>query len=87
MSSESFDVSLMVWLLRHFTDLDIQDGLPLEHMQLPEADISRIKYYRNYIVHSDCGKVTDTKFVEIRNCLVEVYFTVKTKVKCLYRYD
>ncbi|CAG2234019.1 unnamed protein product [Mytilus edulis] len=80
-SSETFDVSLMVCLLRHFTDLDIHDGLPLAHIHTPEADVSRIKYYRNYIVHSECGKVTDTKFFEIWNCLVEAIRRLSSELK------
>lgn len=67
-----FDVSLMTCLLRHFAELDIQDSLPVETFETPAADISRIKFYRNYIVHSESGKVTETKFSEIWNCAVKV---------------
>ncbi|CAG2216435.1 unnamed protein product [Mytilus edulis] len=52
-SSAMFDVSLMVCLLRHFTDLDIHDTLPMESIHTEAADICRIKFYRNSIVHSD----------------------------------
>ncbi|CAG2231640.1 unnamed protein product [Mytilus edulis] len=70
-SSDMLDVSLMACLLRHFTDLDIQDKLPLETIHTTDADISRIKIYRNYIVHSECGIITENRFSEIWNCVVE----------------
>ncbi|VDI17281.1 Hypothetical predicted protein [Mytilus galloprovincialis] len=70
-SSDKFDVSLMVCLLRNFTDIDIQDSLPLETIHTSAADISRIKFYRNVIVHSDSGKVTENKFSEIWGCVAE----------------
>lgn len=63
---------LMVCLLRHFSDLNIQDTLPSEQLHNSGADISRIKYYRNYISHSYNGKVTENTFTEIWNCAVEV---------------
>lgn len=67
-----FDVSLMACLLKHFTDLHIQDGLPVETNRTVAADISKIKFYRNYIVHSNNGKVTENKFSEIWSCVAEV---------------
>ncbi|VDI67110.1 Hypothetical predicted protein [Mytilus galloprovincialis] len=71
LSSEAFDMPLMVCLLRHFSDLNIQDTLPSEQLHNAGADISRIKYYRNYISHSYNGKVTENTFTEIWNCAVE----------------
>ncbi|XP_063405751.1 uncharacterized protein LOC134689715 [Mytilus trossulus] len=80
-SSDKFDVSLMVCLLRHFTDLDIQDRLPLETIYTTAADISRIKFYRNYIVHSDSGEVSEHTFSEIRNCVVEAILRLVPDLK------
>lgn len=73
MSSDNFDITLMTCLLKHFTDLDIHDSsLPVKNINTAAADISRIKYYRNYVVHVANGKVTEAKFTEIWNCAVEV---------------
>ncbi|CAG2184439.1 unnamed protein product [Mytilus edulis] len=80
-SSDMFDVSLMVCLLRHFTDLDIQDGLPLETSLTLAADISRIKCYRNYIVHSDGGKLTVNKISEIWSCVAEAIIRLAPDLK------
>lgn len=76
-SSDMFDVTLMVCLLRHFIDLDIQNSLPLDTNLTMGADISRIRFYRNYIVHSDSGKVTGNKFSEIWICVAEVILQLK----------
>lgn len=67
-----FDVSLMVCLLKNFTDSDIQNSLPLETTITTAADISRIKFYRNYVVHSASNKVTGNQFSEIWSCVAEV---------------
>ncbi|VDI03181.1 Hypothetical predicted protein [Mytilus galloprovincialis] len=80
-SSDMFDLSLMVCLLRHFTDQSIQDGLPMEHIQTIGSDISRIKFYRNYIVHSDCGKVNEIQFTQIWNCIVEAILRLTPDLK------
>ncbi|CAG2216424.1 unnamed protein product [Mytilus edulis] len=76
-----FDVSLMVCLLRHFTDLDIQDSLPMETIHTDAADISRIKFYRNSIVHSDNGKVNENKFSEIWKCVAEAIHRLAPDIK------
>ncbi|CAC5410652.1 unnamed protein product [Mytilus coruscus] len=80
-SSDKFDVSLMVCLLRNFADLDIQDSLPVETIQTVAADISRIKFYRNSIVHSDSGKVNENKFSEIWNCVAEAILRLVPEIK------
>ncbi|XP_063407053.1 uncharacterized protein LOC134690860 [Mytilus trossulus] len=76
-----FDLSLMACLLRHFTDFDIQDSLPLETIHTDAADISRIKFYRNSIVHSDSGKVNVKKFWEIWNCVTEAILRLAPEMK------
>ncbi|VDI47760.1 blast:Ankyrin-1 [Mytilus galloprovincialis] len=80
-SSDMFDVSLMVCLLRHFTDLTIQDSLPMETIHTEAADISRIKFYRNSIVHSDSGKVNENKFSEIWKCVAEAILRLAPDIK------
>ncbi|XP_071141832.1 uncharacterized protein [Mytilus edulis] len=80
-SSDMFDVSLMVCLLKHLTDLDIQDSLPLETFQTIAADISRIKFYRNFIVHSKSGKVDETEFWKIWNCVTEAILRLAPEIK------
>ncbi|VDI56057.1 26S proteasome non-ATPase regulatory subunit 10 [Mytilus galloprovincialis] len=80
-SSDMFDVSLMVCLLKNFTDLDIQDSLPIENIHTVAADISRIKFYRNAIVHSDSGKINGNKFSEIWNCVAEAILRLLPDLK------
>ncbi|CAG2227856.1 unnamed protein product [Mytilus edulis] len=80
-SSDMFDVSLMVCLLRHFTDLEIQDSLPIATIHTVAADISRIKIHRNSIVHSDSGKVQENKFSEIWNCVAEAILRLAPEIK------
>ncbi|XP_076082888.1 uncharacterized protein LOC143053953 [Mytilus galloprovincialis] len=76
-----FDVSLMVCLLRHFTDLPIQDSLPLKTIHTVAADMSRIKFYRNSIVHSDNGKVDENTFLEIWSCVAEAVIRLAPEIK------
>ncbi|VDI42961.1 serine/threonine-protein phosphatase 6 regulatory ankyrin repeat subunit A [Mytilus galloprovincialis] len=80
-SSDMFDVSLMTCLLRHFTELDIHDTLPLETFHTDAADISRIKFYRNSIVHSDNGKVNENNFSEIWKCVAEAIIRLAPELK------
>ncbi|VDI65891.1 Hypothetical predicted protein [Mytilus galloprovincialis] len=80
-SSDMFDISLMTCLLRNFTDIDIQDSLPLETIHTTAADISRIKFYRNYIVHSESGEVTENKFTVIWKCLEEAILRLLPELK------
>ncbi|XP_071146485.1 uncharacterized protein [Mytilus edulis] len=51
-SSESFDISLMTLLLHHLAGFNISERLPLKTDTSVEADISRIKIYRNTYFHS-----------------------------------
>ncbi|CAG2227855.1 unnamed protein product [Mytilus edulis] len=80
-SSDMFDISLMVCLVRHFTDLPIQDSLPLKTIHTVAADMSRIKFYRNSIVHSDNGKVDENKFLEIWSCVAEAILRLAPEIK------
>ncbi|XP_071161389.1 uncharacterized protein [Mytilus edulis] len=64
--SKTFDVTLMVTLLRNLTKLDPTlagfDRLPATTKTSKGADLVRIKYYRNYLAHLDDGKVDTTYF-------------------------
>jgi hypothetical protein len=61
-SSKDFDITLMICLLRNLIPIDIMDRLPSATDTSLRADLSRIKYYRNIIVHCDSALVDDTDF-------------------------
>ncbi|XP_063400320.1 E3 ubiquitin-protein ligase DZIP3-like [Mytilus trossulus] len=64
--SKTFDVTLMITLLRHLTPIippvGGYDCLPQTAEVTLGADLSRIKYYRNYLAHLDNGKIDTTFF-------------------------
>ena len=76
-SSKDFDVTLMICLLRNLIPIDIMDNrLPPERDTSVRDDLSRIKYYRNIIVH--CDSVADTDFESYWKDVTQVihnYFT------------
>ncbi|CAC5412677.1 unnamed protein product [Mytilus coruscus] len=63
--SKTFDVTLMILLLRNLTPMTLPhcgfDLLPSAMETTSAADLARIKYYRNYLAHLDEGKL-DTGF-------------------------
>jgi hypothetical protein len=63
-SSKDFDITLMICLLRNLIPhIAIMDRLPSATDTSLGADLSRIKYYRNIIVHQcDDALVNDTDF-------------------------
>ncbi|XP_076072691.1 uncharacterized protein LOC143044521 [Mytilus galloprovincialis] len=65
--SKTFDVPLMVALLRNLTELPPPTGgydyLPLSTDTTPTADLARIKHYRNFLAHFGNGKIKSTVFV------------------------
>ena len=63
-SSKDFDITLMICLLRNLIPhITIMDRLPSATDTSLGADLSRIKYYRNIIVHEcDDALVNDTDF-------------------------
>ena len=61
-SSKDFDITLMICLLRNLIPIAIMDRLPSATDTSLRADLSRIKYYRNIIVHCDSALVDDTDF-------------------------
>lgn len=64
--SKTFDVSLMVTLLRNLTKLTPPMGgfdcLPSVTETSTSADLARIKHYRNYLAHLDQCKIDTTSF-------------------------
>ncbi|XP_063404021.1 ankyrin-3-like [Mytilus trossulus] len=64
--SKTFDVTLMITLLRHLTDLTPPGGydlLPSSNETTPLSDLARIKYYRNFLAHLVEEKIEDTEFL------------------------
>ncbi|CAG2249004.1 unnamed protein product [Mytilus edulis] len=63
--SKTFDVTLMILLLRNLTPMTPPhfgfDQLPSAIETTPAADLARLKHYRNYLAHLDDGKL-DTGF-------------------------
>ncbi|XP_076096578.1 uncharacterized protein LOC143067286 [Mytilus galloprovincialis] len=64
--SKTFDVTLIITLIRHLTDLTPPRGgydqLPSDNETTPTSDLARIKYYRNILAHLDEGKINNTTF-------------------------
>ncbi|XP_052075358.1 uncharacterized protein LOC127712782 [Mytilus californianus] len=61
-SSEKFDITLMICLLRHLAKINIQDGFPSSGDKSEATDLSRIKRYRNKVLHCDEGTLTNQEF-------------------------
>lgn len=60
-SSKSYDITLMVFILRHFSNckepINGFDHLP-PHIEISTAaDFARLKHYRNKLVHSSSDEV------------------------------
>ncbi|XP_063420857.1 E3 ubiquitin-protein ligase DZIP3-like [Mytilus trossulus] len=64
--SKTFDVTLIITLIRHLTDLTPPHGgydkLPSDNETTPTSDLARIKYYRNILAHLDEGKIDNSTF-------------------------
>ncbi|XP_063400318.1 uncharacterized protein LOC134684930 [Mytilus trossulus] len=64
--SINFDITLMITLLRNLTSMIPPNGgydqLPTITDTTPGADLSRIKYYRNFLAHLDDGRIDTTFF-------------------------
>ena len=81
LSSVHFDISLLMVLLRNLCGLPSPatgwDKLPAETDVSREADIARVKYYRNTVYgHAECASVDDAAFNaywdDIRDTLVRL---------------
>ncbi|CAG2220046.1 unnamed protein product [Mytilus edulis] len=65
-NSKSFDITLMITLLRNLTAMEPPqfgyEKLPTSIEITQAADLCRIKYYRNYFAHLDQGKIDTACF-------------------------
>ncbi|XP_063396571.1 uncharacterized protein LOC134681083 [Mytilus trossulus] len=61
-SSEKYDITLMINLIRNLTDIQISSKLPLPSQVSVGDDLSRIQYYRNKIAHMDSFMIEDDDF-------------------------
>ncbi|CAG2228881.1 ANK [Mytilus edulis] len=69
--SEKFDIKLMVFLLRHLTDIGICDELPLNRDKSEGEAISILKFYRNKYSHTNNGSVAEEVYLNLVNDIVE----------------
>ena len=79
-SSKDFDITLMICLLRNLTSIAIMDRLPSATDTSLRADLSRIKFYRNKIVHCNSALVDDTDFESYWNDVTPVMHNNFTSV-------
>lgn len=61
-SSETFDLTLMICLIKNLAAIPVGDILPFKGNKCDGADLTRLKYYRNKIMHSDCGTLSVLDF-------------------------
>ncbi|CAG2241739.1 unnamed protein product [Mytilus edulis] len=61
-TSTDFDLTLMICLLRNLAEVDISDILPNAKDTSEAASLSRLKYYRNQVVHSQTFSLSDKEF-------------------------
>ncbi|XP_052081616.1 uncharacterized protein LOC127719499 isoform X2 [Mytilus californianus] len=61
--SSDMDLTLMICLLRNLQKMKIEDILPAAALISEEADLSRIKYYRNWIAHNTTGYIDKEDFL------------------------
>lgn len=62
----------MICLLRNLQNMAIEDTLPTEALISEEADLSRIKYYRNWIAHNTAGSIDKEDFLAMWTNVCEV---------------
>lgn len=67
--SKKFDIALMITLLSNLANLNPQHGKTTQ-----VADLTTIKYYRNFLAHLDDGKVTNKDFDTAWDNIAEVGF-------------
>ncbi|CAG2214554.1 unnamed protein product [Mytilus edulis] len=64
--SKTFDVTLMICLIRNLTSINPPingfDSLPLPGETTPGSDLARIKYYRNKLAHHDSNTIDTAYF-------------------------
>lgn len=79
--SKTFDVTLLITLLRNLTKIAHPhvgfDLLPTDIETSPGSDLSRIKYYRNYLFHLDDGQIESAYFKTAWDNLSGVGFIIE----------
>ncbi|XP_076084270.1 E3 ubiquitin-protein ligase DZIP3-like [Mytilus galloprovincialis] len=64
--SKTFDVTLMICLIRNLTSITQPingfDSLPLPGETTPGSDLARIKFYRNKLAHHDSNEIDTVYF-------------------------
>lgn len=73
-NSESFDVSLMVCLIRNLTCIQIVDYLPHHSKQDDSSNLTRLWYYKRKIMHGDADIFLDRTFDLIWDDICQVRF-------------
>ncbi|XP_063408943.1 uncharacterized protein LOC134692421 [Mytilus trossulus] len=63
-SSQSFDITLMMLLIRNLTEITISSILPLPSQVGLSDDLARIHFYRNKIAHVEDATISDTDFTK-----------------------
>lgn len=73
-TSTDFDLTLMICLLRNLAEVDISDILPNAKDTSEAASLSRLKYYRNQVVHSQTFSLSDKEFKQYWDDITNVSF-------------
>lgn len=76
-ASSTFDVTLMICLLRNLAKINTKDNLPVSTDKSEEAALSRIKYYRNEIAHNESGTLPEQQFHQLWKEVSQVSLTSK----------
>lgn len=75
-TSDDFDITLMVCLLRNYSIIphptNGYDMLPLASETGPGADLARIKYYRNMLAHLGKDRIPNLEFIDYWNDLSQI---------------
>lgn len=84
-SSENYDVTLMICLLRNFSTIvppsNGYDKMPPATEISDGADLARIKYYRNQIVHAEKDEIAKQDFTIAWACISKVNMSCTVLVK------
>ncbi|XP_052080412.1 uncharacterized protein LOC127718436 isoform X2 [Mytilus californianus] len=74
--SKTFDLSLMICLIRNFTTIDVTYQLPRPEDKCEGADLSRLEYYRKQIAYSQECDLSVTVFekylTDITNAIIRI---------------
>ncbi|CAC5421615.1 unnamed protein product [Mytilus coruscus] len=63
-SSQNFDITLMMLLIRNLTEITISSILPLPSQISLCDDLTRIHFYRNKIAHVEDATISETDFTK-----------------------